>query len=255
MIAELEAIGLEAWPPRDRIDFDGWVLCESGGFTRRTNSVHPLAAGRLPLGDKINYCEAFYAERGARTVFKLTDDAEPPALDDVLEERGYRRSEATRVQTVALDPDAFASDASVRIRPTFRMSWLRDCASLWGYGARDTDALREILVRISAHPGPCAFAWLEEEGETLAVALAAVRDGHAFLGEIATRADVRGQGLGERITESLLHWAATNTAAAAMLQVVESNEPGLALYAKLGFTDQYQYWYRESDWPKPASNP
>lgn len=248
MIADLEAVALEAWPPRDRIDFDGWVLCESGGFTRRTNSVHPLAAGRLPLGDKVNYCEAFYAERGARTVFKLTDASEPPALDDVLAERGYRKSDPTSVQTVALEPDWFAQDAFVRIRPAFRMAWLRDCAALWGLGARDTDALREILMRVSAHPDPCAFAWLEDSDTTLAVALGVVRSGRLFLGEIATRADVRREGLGARITESLLAWGVEQGAATAMLQVVAENVAGLGLYRKLGFEQQYRYWYREGEW-------
>jgi ribosomal protein S18 acetylase RimI-like enzyme len=248
LIAELEAVALEAWPPRDRIDFDGWVLCESGGFTRRTNSVHPLVAGRLPLGDKVNYCEAFYAERGARTVFKLTDVSEPAVLDEVLAERGYEKSEPTSVQTLALEPDWFAADAAVRIRPAFRMAWLRDCAALWGLGARDTDSLREILVRISAHPEPCGFAWLSDAGSTLAVALGVVRSGHVFLGEIATRDDVRRQGLGARITESLLHWGAEQGAKAAMLQVVADNEPGLGLYRRFGFQERYRYWYREGEW-------
>ena len=247
MINELEALGLEAWPPRDRVDFDGWVLCESGGFTRRTNSVHPLEAGRLPLGDKINYCEAFYAERGARTVFKMTPASQPPVLDAVLAERGYRRADPTSVQTVELEDGWFERDAQVQIRPAFRMSWLRDCAALRGFSARDTDALREILVRIGTHPEPCGFAWIEERSAALAVGLGVLRSAHLVLFQIATRSDVRRKGLGKRITESLLAWGAEHGARTAMLQVESANTPAVELYRKLGFEEQYQYWYREGE--------
>lgn len=246
MIAAFEELGLAAWPPRDRIDFDGWVMCESGGFTRRTNSVLPLAGGRLPLGDKLAHCEAFYAERGARTVFKLTRESEPPSLDDVLAVRGYRHSDPTSVQTVELGPGWFSADPSVRIRPAFRLAWLRDCASIWGLGSNDTDGLRDILLRISAAPEPCAFAWIEEPESTLAVGLGVIRDQHLFLGEIATRATARRRGVARRLVESLLEWGAASGATRAMLQVVCTNGPALALYRKLGFEEQYRYWYRES---------
>jgi ribosomal protein S18 acetylase RimI-like enzyme len=246
VIAAFEEVGLAAWPPRDRIPFDGWVLCESGGFTRRTNSVLPLAAGRLPLGDKLAHCEAFYAERGSRTVFKMTSASEPPALDEVLAVRGYRHSDPTSVQTVELGPGGFSTDTAVRIRPGFRLAWLRDCASIWGLGSNDTDGLRDILMRISADPEPCAFAWIEEPGATVAVGLGVIRGRHVFLGEIAARPDARRRGLGRRIVETLLAWGASNGASLGMLQVVCSNGPAVGLYRKLGFAEQYRYWYRES---------
>lgn len=246
MIPAFEEVGLAAWPPRDRIDFDGWVLCESGGFTRRTNSVLPLSPGRLPLGDKIAHCEAFYAERGAPTIFKLTDASEPPSLDEVLEVRGYRQRDPTSVQTVDLGLGWFASHGTVRMRPGFRLAWLRDCASIQGLDAARTDGLRDILLRIAAAPEPCAFAWVEDMGSTAAVGLGVVRGRHVFLGEIATRPDARRRGLARRVVESLLEWGASKGASVGMLQVVRSNGPALALYRKLGFAEQYRYWYRES---------
>ena len=67
-----------------------------------------------------------------------------------------------------------------------------------------------------------------------------------FIGfyDIVTDPAFRRQGHAIHLIESLLGWAGEQGARRAYLQVVLSNTPALALYARLGFRELYQYWYR-----------
>jgi len=62
--------------------------------------------------------------------------------------------------------------------------------------------------------------------------------------DIVTRPDARRRGHAGRVVNSLMAWGRDNGAASAYLQVMIDNAPALALYAKLGFREAYQYAYR-----------
>ena len=80
----IEEAALNAWPALQQILFDGWILRFSKGYTKRANSVNPLYASRLDVGEKVDACEKLYAEKGLRPVFRLTPFSSPPDLDQVL---------------------------------------------------------------------------------------------------------------------------------------------------------------------------
>jgi len=52
------------------------------------------------------------------------------------------------------------------------------------------------------------------------------------------------QGLGQHLMQALMAWGRVGGAHRGYLQVMIDNQPGLALYAKLGFKEAYRYWYR-----------
>jgi ribosomal protein S18 acetylase RimI-like enzyme len=54
----------------------------------------------------------------------------------------------------------------------------------------------------------------------------------------------RRRGLATAVMDALGSWGRTHGARSCLLQVVESNAPALALYARLGFTEHHRYHYR-----------
>ena len=65
------------------MQYDGWLLRFSNGYTGRANSVSCIYPSKLPLEEKVAYCEECYAKQGLPANFKLTEyDTE---LSDFLE--------------------------------------------------------------------------------------------------------------------------------------------------------------------------
>jgi ribosomal protein S18 acetylase RimI-like enzyme len=62
---------------------------------------------------------------------------------------------------------------------------------------------------------------------------------------IAVHKEYRRNGLGQALVASILERARGLGAEQAYLQVVEANEAARSLYAKIGFADEYRYWYRK----------
>ncbi len=247
-VARLERLSLEVWPPAERVPLDGWELCWSGGTTRRTNSVQPLADGGMALDDKLGRCERHFADRGARLVFKLTEESRPPGLDDELGARGFARADPTCVEILDLaGPGSDGADPGVRIDDELGARWFAQCVALNQVAEGARPALRGILERL---PGERAFAALFDgdaaDAPAFAVGLGVLHRDHLFLGEIATHAAQRRRGLARRVVAATLDWGRRRGARRAFLQVVAANAPARALYAELGFREAYRYWYREA---------
>lgn len=59
-----------------------------------------------------------------------------------------------------------------------------------------------------------------------------------------TAPEHRKKGYGTQLVASMLQQAQQNGATHAYLQVMKENVPARRLYAKLGFQELYDYWYR-----------
>src|SRR5581483_1871684 len=91
-VLALEEVCYDVWRAPDVEEVDGWRLRFANGLTGRANSVWPNGDGLLPLDERIERVEAWYAARGAAPRFQLTRAARPPGLDDALVRRGYEQS-------------------------------------------------------------------------------------------------------------------------------------------------------------------
>ena len=88
------------------------------------------------------------------------------------------------------------------------------------------------------------MALVDEGDGPLAYGAAGLGDGRACLFDIVVVPHARGRGLGRRLVEGLLGWAAARGHGEALLQVLADNHPARALYRSLGFVDTYPYHYR-----------
>ncbi|MGH6622615.1 MAG: GNAT family N-acetyltransferase, partial [Burkholderiaceae bacterium] len=70
--ARIEDAALTASQPRQQTFYDGWLLRHSPGKARRARSVNTLAAGALPLAEKIAYSEVFYAQNDLPCIYRIT---------------------------------------------------------------------------------------------------------------------------------------------------------------------------------------
>lgn len=242
LAALLEELSLNAYPGTQQLHYDGWVLQVSPGRWRRANSVQTLHPSARPLDEKIAVCEAFYAARGKRTIFKLTRES-PPELEPMLEARGYAFDADTSVLTADLrgaappesfpeiallaEPDAAFSDAFSRI-----------------HHFAEADRAPWLQIQHAILP-PMAYLGLRVDGALAAVAIGVVERGWLGVFGVGVADEQRRRGHARRIMAALWAWGAAHGATQTYLQVMRDNPAALALYDGLGYREAYRYWYRQ----------
>jgi ribosomal protein S18 acetylase RimI-like enzyme len=241
IIRFLEELSLSALPALETVFLDGWVLRFSNDYTRRANSINPLYPGARPLDDNLRDGEALYRRRGQRVVFKLTPAGLPEGLDQVLAERGYAHEAATSVQTLDLAARAAPALGPTTLSEKLTDDWLSAVYVLNAIPERHQATLRQMLSRLA--PQAC-FASLSVDDQVVSMGLGVLQAGWLGLYDIVTRPEQRGRGHARQLIGDLLAWAVSQGAHSAYLQVMKNNAQALRLYKRLGYTEQYQYWYR-----------
>lgn len=241
MIRLIEELSINAWPAARTLLYDGWVLRFAGGYTRRANSVHPLYPSKLEPREKIRACEQLYREQRLPVIFKLTPASEPGGLDALLAGLGYRYEALTCVQRLDLRGWDEQSPVSTDLSGVGSEQWHANFARMSGMKAIHRAAHQEIVRSILP---PVCFASVRAGDQVVACGLGVLQAGSIGLYDIVTDAGFRRQGYGERIVRDLLTWGKQRGAHTAYLQVMADNPPALRLYEKIGYREEYQYWYR-----------
>ncbi|MEL6148712.1 MAG: GNAT family N-acetyltransferase [Chloroflexota bacterium] len=246
----LEEISANAWPAPYTIFHDGWLLRYANGYTRRANSAMPLyrASGDLEAG--VTFAERFYNDRALPTFFKMTTAAEPMNLDEYLGERGYSVVARTSVQSVRLsdhmpDPELHDGDIDVRTYPSIH--WLEAAATMNRVNPMYHNLVRQMLTEHLLQQALFVMVW--DGTRPIATAMIVLERGFAGIFDVVVHKDYRGYGCGRKLVAYALWLAQQEGAHTAYLQVMLNNERAWRLYAKLGFTEEYQYWYREKPLP------
>ncbi len=238
---------MRAWPAHTDSDFDGWRLRFADGYTRRANSVTPLAPSRLAIEDKIATCERLYGERGLPSIFRLTPFA-PPALDGILERRGYRLGDEVQVRARSLAPGRDVPSRRGfepvlgRVRSHEVNPWLDIFGTLSGSPAANRAAHRAVLNAVPGIRRLLAF-WVG--GRPVACGMSVLADGMLGLFDLITAPEHRKRGYGSELLRRTLRWGIRAGASDAYLQVVGRNATALRIYDQLGFEVVYHYHYRE----------
>lgn len=239
-VAELERLSFRAWPAFEIQDHHGWVLRSADGYSRRLNSVTPEAGSIADLDERLDFSRRWYRERGLDFIVRLTVGME--LLDVALADRGF--TVESPVDIMAAPVGAGVSVGAVCLAAAPDDEWFDFHRPLLGDDRRHLIApWRGILAAVEP---PTGFAVLAVGGRPVAAGFAVADQGWVGLFQIAVDPEVRRRGFGAQISEALLGWGASEGATNAYLQVEEANAPAVALYAGLGFTRKYTYWYRRA---------
>jgi N-acetylglutamate synthase len=237
-VRRLEELAFAAWPALESRDVAGWRLRFSGGYSKRANSINALGPDAQIDGRTLDGLEAAYRKRHQRPVWRLTPLA-PPATGDLLAGRGYRPIERSLLRVCPLQP-GFAAAPEVAIQPAPSAAWLEAFCTCSPVRPEHRDSMRRMLASIAA---PVGFAFVEEVGQPVAMAIGAVQGDHMGLFDVLVMPQARRRGLARKVTESLYAWAWRHGARFAYLQVAAANAAAMPLYAAQGFRAVYDYEY------------
>jgi hypothetical protein len=241
MIRTIEELSMNAWPALQTVLYDGWVLRFANGYTRRANSVYPLYPSSLNVEGKIQVCEKSYSDRGLRVAFKMTPESLPRELDSLLNARGYQVDAYTSVQLADLGNWQETPSPDVELNGAITPEWFSAFCRMSAIDGTRKATLQRLLPSIV--PNKC-FASIKAKGEVIACGMGVAQDGFVGLFDIVTDVEYRQRGYGKQVVQSLLAWGKRQGAHTGYLQVMLNNTPAVSLYAKLGFREAYQYWYR-----------
>lgn len=266
-IKMIEEISLNAWPSHKMELYDGWLIRFSHNYTHRTNSVHQVAEGQLPVKDKVAYCEHIYRNYHTPCVFKVSPLVEP-AFDQLLTEQGYQTAHVT--ENYVLDYSNFKpsgqigieyeyygrnsglpsmvvyqDDVIVQLRDRISDDWIH---ALFRLNGTSSPTLRRIVPSMyHAIPKETICASIEIDGRIVATGLGIMDRDFVGIYAIYVDASCRRKHFARSICSAILSEASKKGATRAYLQVVRGNEAAKKLYENLGFQYLYTYWFRTKE--------
>ncbi|MEO8022086.1 GNAT family N-acetyltransferase [Polaromonas sp.] len=239
-VASIERATLAAVAPETQEEREGWLLPVDRGTVGRAKSAVPLQHTSADLG-VIGRIEAHYAALGLPAVFRLATVPCFEGLRQELRRRGYSADKPTLVQVgtvsvmreVSSQPPAGTADAP-------DAAWT---ALFLGEGFDPVDGASR--VRTLSRAPDSVYASVCEQGQVLAVGVAAFGHGWASVHGMRTVPGCRGQGLAGRVLAGLADAALQRRTERVFLQVEAGNTAAQALYRRAGCTTawSYEYWW------------
>ncbi len=245
-VAVLERLAARSWRGLEEQPYGDWLLRAGGGFTGRANSALVVGDPPAPLDAAVAEVGRWYAARGLRPQAQVPLPGSE-AADAALAAAGWTTVEDVLVLTAAVVPWS-GPDVPVDLAPEPDEAWLA------GYRYRGTP-LPAVAHRILVNADAPVFASVRlapAPAPLAAVARGVLVEDWLVVTAVTVAEEARRRGLGTAVMAALGGWARDRGGGRCLLQVVESNAPALALYARLGFTEHHRYHYRLGPAPGPA---
>ena len=271
-IRAVETATAKAFPGIAHVVESGWLLRAGDGITERSNSALPLEPGASTQPVPLEKIKSFYDSHDLPVRIAIPDRIAKPAQalvagpewtvgpDIVVMTRSLDgdlppaelAAESDSAAQVLDEHSAELADVQVDIADQPDDDWLGL------YHFRGTTLPEHALQLLRNEiDGRMCFGRLQvpdnnapEGMRTVAITrgtLTESDDGRVWLGfsAVEVAADMRRRGLGTLLGIHMMHWGAQHGADSAYLQVLGSNEAGIALYRTLGFTEHHRHRYAE----------
>lgn len=253
----LEKVAADIHPALKRMDYDGWIVQFSEGYTQRANSVLPVTSNIETIASdytkKVSDCEKLYAAKNLPCIFKMTEVA-PEGLNSYLKSKKYKMGAPTNVMTVMPDDNTFIDrrmsvlekeDTSVIITSIPDVFWLE---SFFKFEKKNDTKIKRIATRqfklVELNKKLKAlYCRVQVSGKDVAVASAVIEDGILFLLNVVVDEKQRKKGYGKILVKNILEAGCNMGAERLCLQVVADNKAAIKLYESFGFKFYYKYWY------------
>ena len=239
-VETIERAAATAWPPNEWATLGEWHLSAGDGFSRRRNSAVP--AGPLPddLDGRLSEVADWYSARGLDPLYRVTPLC-APAIDDALEQRGFRLEDPVLVMTRSLPEGAMPG--GIAASPMATDDWITtelDALEI------DRGLVDPWLAVIRAVPSPASFVTSKSGSEYVGAGFGVVVSGLLGVFEMAVRPDQQRRGHATEMMSALHSFGCGEGAEQAYLQVVEDNDAAVGLYRSMGYEVSHRYWYRRA---------
>lgn len=247
LLSRVEDAGLNASAPPQQRWVDGWLVRYSPGKAKRARCVNAVAAGRLPLAQKLALAQAVFDEAALPMVVRVTRFTQPSGLDAELAARGFGTLDDTRVMVCPALPAGAppALPSGTHWAALSAPDYAEAVGALRGSPPAQRQAHAERL-RHSPVPYRGFAIRRDGDGRVLACGQFAAEAELIGLYDVFTDEAARGRGLATLLCRRLLALAAERGARIGYLQVEAENAPARAIYHRLGFRDGYAYHYRQA---------
>lgn len=238
-----EELQFNAFPSLSAVLYDGWAVRFGGGFTYRVNCAWQVAAGAESAPSAAEYIEGLYASRAMPAILRLYDGMPGgPPIDAALDARRYLTERRGNVFICALDGSGTDSVPGVLIESQPSDAWISGFLDMNGtFDPPMRGAAAKMIKSISY---PTIAAWIKDGDKPIACGLGVYERGFVGLYDIFVNADYRRRGLGNQICAAIMAEGKKLGAHHAYLQVLSDNEGARAMYRRLGYEQDYEYWFR-----------
>jgi ribosomal protein S18 acetylase RimI-like enzyme len=238
----IEELSMNAWPSIQTVVYDGWIIRLANGYTKRANSVNPIYPSKINLEEKIEYCKKLYTKYNLPTVYKLVECNEHKMIDKKLETLNYEIVDITSVQ-ICNDIKILEKNYSgINVNIDFTGEWINGFIGCNNIKTKFIETLKIMLKNIT---GNKIVVYKELDKEIVGCGYGVIENGYIGLFDIVVKENERGNGYGKEIVQSILSVAGNGGIKKSYLQVVNNNEIAKRLYEKIGYREEYKYWYRK----------
>lgn len=226
---DLTRVTSRGWPGTESVQLGDWELRAAGGFTGRANSV--AVHGDPGVSDPFAAVIDFYRERELRPLAQLVIGS---SWDRAFTDAGWTPVEGQppgAIVQVADLIDAPGPDPEAVVLDHATDAWLGHYLR-----AAENPARARLVME---GPPTVGFVTIGDA----AIGRVVVTGEWAGLGAVEVDPVHRRQGLGRRVVNTALAWAAERHADKVYLQTLTDNTAALGLYAPFGFSTHHAYRY------------